>query len=86
MKAIPDSLEDLINQFSKLPGIGRKTAERLAIFILKEDKENVNDFSETSFSIDKKLQGGIKVRIGNKIIDGSVSTKLKKIKKYLLST
>ncbi|RMH61377.1 MAG: recombination protein RecR [Calditrichaeota bacterium] len=29
------SLDNLINQLSKLPGIGRKTAQRLAIFILK---------------------------------------------------
>ena len=55
--------------------------------IIEEIKSrfNVNDSSEASFSIDKKLQGGIKVRIGNKIIDGSVSTKLKKIKESLLS-
>jgi len=56
MRALPNSLEDLINQFSKLPGIGKKTAERLAIFILKEDKKNVNDFSESL----KTLKNNIK--------------------------
>ena len=48
-------------------------------------KFNINKFSETTFSIDEKMLGGIKIRIGNKIIDGSVSTKLKKIKESLLS-
>jgi F0F1-type ATP synthase delta subunit len=36
------------------------------------------------FDVDSKILGGIKVRIGNKIIDGSVLTKLKKIKQSLL--
>ena len=40
--------------------------------------------SEANFNVDSKILGGIKVRIGNKIIDGSVSTKLKKIKQSLL--
>jgi len=31
------ALDTLINQLSKLPGIGRKTAQRLALFILKGD-------------------------------------------------
>jgi len=47
MNAIPDSLESLIKQFCTLPGIGRKTAERLSLFILKSDKENVSLFSDT---------------------------------------
>ena len=36
--------------------------------------------------IDKNILGGIKIRIGNKIIDGSISTKLNKIKRALTST
>ncbi len=32
-----DALDTLINQLSKLPGIGRKTAQRLALFILKSE-------------------------------------------------
>lgn len=49
-----------------------------------KDKFNINDSSEADFNVDSKILGGIKVRIGNKIIDGSVSTKLKKIKQSLL--
>ena len=36
--AYTKSLNELIEQFSKLPGIGQKTAERLAFYILKASK------------------------------------------------
>ena len=49
-----------------------------------KDKFNISDSSKANFNVDSKILGGIKVRIGNKIIDGSVSTKLKKIKQSLL--
>ena len=49
-----------------------------------KNKFNISDSSNTTFDVDAKILGGIKVRIGNKIIDGSVSTKLKKIKQSLL--
>ena len=59
--------------------------------ILIKDKVNflINKFeldntSDIKFSVDSSIMGGIKVRIGNKIIDGSVSTKLRKIKQSLL--
>ena len=48
-------------------------------------KNKFGDISETTFSVDQEILGGIKVRIGNKIIDGSISTKLKRIKESLLS-
>ena len=47
MKGIPESLNNLIEQFSNLPGIGKKTAERLAIFILKSSKLQAHDFSNS---------------------------------------
>jgi len=40
-------LENAVNEFSRLPGIGRKTALRLALFMLKQDKEDVAQFSDT---------------------------------------
>jgi len=39
-------LENAVNEFSKLPGIGKKTALRLVLHLLKEDIENVDHFSE----------------------------------------
>ena len=40
-------LESAVNEFSKLPGIGKKTALRLVLFLLKQDKEMVDHFSDT---------------------------------------
>ena len=47
MTAHPDCLKKLIDQFSKLPGIGRKTAERLSVYILNSNKQEVIDFSKS---------------------------------------
>ena len=38
-------LEEAVNELAKLPGIGRKTALRLALHLLKEDIEQVEIFS-----------------------------------------
>ncbi len=39
-------LENAVNEFARLPGIGRKTAMRLALFVLKEDKSDVLRFAD----------------------------------------
>lgn len=39
-------LENAVNEFARLPGIGKKTALRLVLHLLKEDTENVQHFSE----------------------------------------
>lgn len=39
-------LENAVNEFSKLPGIGRKTALRLVLHLLKQEEEDVQHFSE----------------------------------------
>ena len=44
---IPDSLKKLIESFKYLPGIGEKTAERLAFSILELEDEQVEFFSES---------------------------------------
>jgi len=36
-----ESIEQLAEQFAQLPGIGRKTAHRLALFVLKMSREDV---------------------------------------------
>lgn len=41
----PKSLDDLIEYFKKFPGIGEKTAERLAFSVLSFDSDEVTDFS-----------------------------------------
>lgn len=46
MTKLPSSLEKLINELSRLPGIGPKTAQRLAFYLLKKDKIDLNNLSE----------------------------------------
>ena len=36
-----ESVEQLAEQFAQLPGIGRKTAHRLALFVVKMSKDDV---------------------------------------------
>ncbi len=39
-------LENAVNEFAKLPGIGRKTALRLVLHLLRQEADSVNHFSE----------------------------------------
>lgn len=41
----PRTIEDLINSFSQLPGVGRKTAERFVFYLLKRPKEELQRFA-----------------------------------------
>lgn len=43
----PKPLEELIAQFETLPGIGRRTAERLALFLLQVPEAEALRFAET---------------------------------------
>lgn len=40
-------IEDAVTAFCKLPGIGKKTALRMVLHLLKEEKEHVVNFAET---------------------------------------
>lgn len=42
----PLALEDLIVAFAKLPGIGRKTAQRLALYVVKRPREEAELLAE----------------------------------------
>ena len=47
----PKKFEDLIQAYSKLPGVGRKTAERYAFTTLNWDEEWINEFITSLSSI-----------------------------------
>jgi recombination protein RecR len=40
-------LENAVREFSKLPGIGKKTALRLVLYLLKQEKNDVIQFADT---------------------------------------
>ena len=46
MDYFPPALEALVEQFARLPGIGRKSAQRLAFYILNQPEETAKDFAE----------------------------------------
>jgi recombination protein RecR len=56
MHNISDALETLIEEFAKLPQIGRKTAQRLAIYITRKPREEVEKFSKALIDIKDKLR------------------------------
>ena len=56
MNKYPSSLEDLIESFCLLPGVGRKSAERFAMYMLfSVPEEKIIDFSNSLLSIKKDI-------------------------------
>ena len=51
----PDSIRNLIESFKYLPGIGEKTAERLAFAVLDLEEEQTELFSESLVGVKKKI-------------------------------
>lgn len=45
-KGYSERLEKLMKGFSKLPGIGPKSAERIALFLMKQTKSEVDELAE----------------------------------------
>lgn len=53
--SLPQSIQNLIDEFSKLPGVGPKTAARLTFYLLTVDKEKVKTLGETVLNLREKL-------------------------------
>jgi recombination protein RecR len=49
-------LEDAVAEFSKLPGVGQKTALRLVLHLLKQEKAEVNRFSGAISKLRNEIQ------------------------------
>lgn len=56
MLNISESLDSLIEELSSLPQIGRKTARRLAMFIIKQPKEKVEKLSKSLIDVKEKIK------------------------------
>jgi recombination protein RecR len=50
------ALEVLISELSKLPGIGRKTAQRLALHLLKASNEDANRLASAIIEVKRKIR------------------------------
>lgn len=55
MSFFPNALEMLIEKFATLPGIGQKSAQRLAFFILSETDENATAFAEAIINAKRSI-------------------------------
>ncbi|MEX0602749.1 MAG: toprim domain-containing protein, partial [Bacteroidota bacterium] len=51
-----ESVEQLALRFSRLPGIGRKTAHRLALFVLKMDREEVVELAGALVNVKDRVR------------------------------
>src|SRR3990172_8311595 len=51
-----ESIEQLIEKFAQLPSIGRKTAQRLALHVLKMPREEVALFAKALVDVKDKVR------------------------------
>jgi recombination protein RecR len=56
MGALPPPLERLISELVKLPGIGRKSAQRLAFHLLRAPREDVSGLAEALSELKERLR------------------------------
>ena len=56
MHTLPDSANRLIDELSRLPGVGRKTAQRLAFHFLSSDVELSHSLSNALLDIKQKIK------------------------------
>ena len=49
-------LEDAVDEFAKLPGIGKKTAFRLVLHLLNQDKDEVRQFGNTITKLREEIK------------------------------
>jgi len=56
MKIIPPSIERVIEEFNKLPGIGQKSAERLAFYLLRKPDIDVQRFGDVVSNMKKGIK------------------------------
>ena len=55
MQITSETLERAIEQLAKLPGMGRKSAQRIAMFMLKQDKDQVFRLAESLKDLKEKI-------------------------------
>ena len=57
MESFPDSIIRLIDRFSRFPGIGKKTAQRMAFHILKDSKKNAQSLADAVQDVKSSISG-----------------------------
>ena len=55
MNSLPDTIEKLIEGFSRFPGIGRKTAQRMIFNLLKSSSEEASNLAKSIMDMKSKI-------------------------------
>lgn len=56
MKEYPESIEELIENLRKLPSIGRKSAQRMALHVVNMDKNNIESIIKAFQDVKDKIK------------------------------
>jgi len=56
LNSFPESLNNLIDEFSRFPGIGKKTAQRMAFYVLNSSTNLANDLSQAVVNLKSKIR------------------------------
>jgi recombination protein RecR len=56
MQHYPESVRALIRNFARLPGVGEKTAERLAIHVLRQPAAEVEQLAQSLLAVKQKIR------------------------------
>jgi recombination protein RecR len=55
MAAIPPTLQSLIDELAKLPGVGKKSAQRMALHLLKEPRARSQSLADAILAVKDRL-------------------------------
>lgn len=56
MSLIPENIQNLIDEFAKLPGIGPKTAQRLTFYLLRSNDDNSIKLGNAALNLKTELK------------------------------
>jgi recombination protein RecR len=56
MNIIPKSIQDLIDELAKLPGVGHKTAQRLTFYLLRGSEQNITQLGDSVLNLKKGIK------------------------------
>ena len=69
MSFFPASLENLVDHFAALPGVGRKSAQRLAFYVLGLSDDEAQSFADATTDTTKKVH---RCRIRQNLTEGDI--------------
>lgn len=56
MRVIPQNVQNLINEFAGLPGVGPKTAQRLTFYLLRSSNKDLENFGSAILGLKKDIK------------------------------